>query len=109
MKYIIKYWVDLEEIAFSVGQKQPISFIWFNLVYNTILCFPSFNGNVIINPIVNINRLTMIIRYNSSHLLNAYHASDMTLSTLHTFSLTTLSEMSLFIHSNDESLKPLND
>lgn len=39
MKYIIKYWVDLEEIAFSVGQKQPISFVWFNLVYNIVLSF----------------------------------------------------------------------
>jgi len=39
MQYIIKYWVELEEIAISVGQKQLINFTWFNLIYNIVLSF----------------------------------------------------------------------
>ena len=39
MKYTIKYWVELEEIAISVGQKQSNNFIWFNLIYNIVLSF----------------------------------------------------------------------
>lgn len=54
------YLVEPEEIAVFVSQKQlVVKFIWFNLMYNIMLS--SFNGNVIINSIVNISSLTMTI------------------------------------------------